>query len=51
MAQFAVDYTTLAPGSIAAGVIRNFQFWHRDPTGPGKTGFNLSDALNVKFCP
>jgi hypothetical protein len=28
----------------------NFQFWHRDPGGPGGTSFNLSDAVTVEFC-
>ena len=27
-----------------------FQFWFRDPAGPGGTGFNLTDALGVTFC-
>jgi len=25
----------------------NFQLWYRDPMGPGGTGFNVSDGLNV----
>lgn len=49
-AQFALDYNALAP-AIAVGEIRNFQFWYRDVGGPGGTSFNLSDALNVRFCP
>jgi len=28
-----------------------FQFWYRDPMGPGGSGFNTSDALRVVFCP
>jgi len=28
-----------------------FQFWYRDPLGPGGAGFNLSDGLCVGFCP
>jgi len=28
----------------------NFQFWYRDPGGPGGTSFNLSDAMTVEFC-
>ncbi len=36
---------------IAPGAVWNFQFWFRDPHGPGGTGFNLSDALNVIFHP
>ncbi|MDP6540188.1 MAG: PQQ-dependent sugar dehydrogenase [Planctomycetota bacterium] len=49
----AVDFDAPpAPGgSIDAGDTRFFQFWYRDPQGPGGTGFNLSDALSVTFCP
>ncbi|MDP6762030.1 MAG: choice-of-anchor B family protein [Planctomycetota bacterium] len=39
------------PGMIQAGDEWNFQFWYRDPGGPGGTGFNFSDGLNVHFCP
>jgi len=44
-----------APANAGAGQIDpgsqwNFQFWYRDPAGGG-AGFNLSDALNVIFCP
>ena len=51
----ALDYT--APpmgggaGQVAPGVTWNFQYWYRDPAGPGGSGFNLSDALAVAFCP
>ena len=27
-----------------------FQFYYRDPGGPGGTGFNLSDAMGLKIC-
>ena len=40
---------TSAPG-IASGTTQNFQFWFRDPTGPGGEGSNLSDGLEVTFC-
>ncbi len=40
-----------APGGlITAGSTWNFQFWYRDPMGPGGSGFNLSDGLEVPFC-
>lgn len=47
-ATFAPDLST-APG-IAAGSTRRFQFWYRDPAGPGGSGSNLSDALEIRFC-
>lgn len=47
-----VNYTLNMPtvSVITPGSTWNFQFWYRD-TVPGGTGFNLSDALNVNFCP
>ena len=51
----ALDLTqppaSAGPGMIGAGEEWNFQFWYRDPTGPGGTGFNFSDGLSVHFCP
>jgi hypothetical protein len=48
-----VDFTAPpaggGPGQITAGDTWNFQFWYRDPAGPGGTSFNLSDALAVVF--
>jgi hypothetical protein len=38
------------PGAVTSGDERNFQFWYRDPAG-GPSGFNLSDGLQVNFCP
>ncbi|MFT5050836.1 MAG: hypothetical protein ACI8QZ_002241 [Chlamydiales bacterium] len=48
-------YATYSPNlqtlpNIAVGMTQNFQFWFRDPMGPGGTGFNLSDGLSVLFC-
>ena len=37
-------------GQITAGSTWNFQYWFRDPMGGG-SAFNLSDALDVLFCP
>lgn len=50
--EFALDFEDpLAPEVIiAAGSEWNFQFWYRDPQPVGH-GFNLSDALNARFCP
>ncbi|MAF65877.1 MAG: glucose dehydrogenase [Planctomycetes bacterium] len=48
-----VDFDApVAPGGeLDPGDTWNFQFWYRDPPGPGGTGFNLSDAISVTFCP
>jgi len=35
---------------IGAGQTWNFQFWYADPTGPGGTGWNTTDAVEVTFC-
>ncbi len=41
-----------APGAtITPGSTWHFQFWFRDPGGPGGSGFNLTDGLSVTFCP
>ncbi len=50
-----LDFTrppaNLGPGEIIAGDTWYFQFWYRDPTGPGGTGFNLTDGMRATFCP
>jgi hypothetical protein len=38
------------PGQIQPASTWNFQYWYRDPAAGG-TGFNLSNALSVTFCP
>jgi len=38
-------------GALEAGDRWSFQFWYRDPGGPGGTGGNTSDALSVLFRP
>jgi len=52
-ASFALDYSqppmNSGNGIIVDGMEYNFQFWFRDP-GVG-ANFNLSDGLNVVFCP
>ncbi len=40
-------------GQITTGSTWLFQFWYRDPAGPGGgggAGHNLSDALEINFC-
>ncbi len=37
-------------GEVQAGDTWNFQFWYRDPAGPGGYAFNLTDALSATFC-
>jgi hypothetical protein len=39
-------------GAVIPGSVYNFQFWYRDPTAgnPG-LNFNLSDAMQLTFCP
>jgi len=37
-------------GAILAGSTWRFQFWYRDPAAGG-WGFNVSDGLEVPFCP
>lgn len=36
---------------IAPGTPFYVQAWYQDPTGPQGTGFNLTDAIAVVFCP
>ncbi|MBL8862440.1 MAG: matrixin family metalloprotease [Planctomycetes bacterium] len=38
------------PGPINVGNVKYFQCWYRNPAAGG-AGFNLSDALEVEFCP
>ncbi|MGK0216990.1 MAG: glucose/arabinose dehydrogenase [Planctomycetota bacterium] len=38
-------------GQISAGSTYYFQYWFRDPNGPGGTGFNFSNGLQALFCP
>jgi len=48
---FTVPPAGSGPGAISAGESWNFQYWFRDPLGPGGSGFNLSDGLQATFCP
>jgi hypothetical protein len=38
-----------ASGLIVPGSTHNFQFWYRDPLGPGGSTFNLSNGRQVVF--
>ena len=49
---YLMDLQALPFGStIGGGEKWNFQCWYRDPGGPGGQGFNLSDAIELTFCP
>lgn len=49
LATRALDLGNLpAGGGIAAGDVRKFSFWYRDPTLGA--GFNFSDGLSIAFC-
>ncbi|MDP6988665.1 MAG: hypothetical protein QF903_04225 [Planctomycetota bacterium] len=45
-----LDFTLPPTDGILVGDTLNFQYWYRDPQAVG-FGFNLSDALEVTFCP
>jgi hypothetical protein len=50
-ASHSLDYGSLpANAQIVAGSIWNFQLWYRDPNGPGGSGSNASNGLEVHFC-
>ena len=46
----AVDFTAKPLDTLSPGETRVFQLWYRDPPGGG-AGFNLSNGLEVVFCP
>ena len=52
----STTYTEFKPGqsfgatSYGTGTATNYQFWYRDVANNG-AGFNLSDGLQVSFCP
>lgn len=48
-AHYAINYGAV-PAAITAGSVWRFQYWYRNPAGGG-AGFNLSDGLQVTFCP
>ena len=48
---FNEDPAASGGGAIHPGSTWNFQFWYRDPAGPGGSGFNLTEGLSAEFCP
>jgi hypothetical protein len=50
-AVLALDLNAWPGGApVQAGETHRFQLWYRNPAGGG-AGFNLSDRLDVRFCP
>ena len=47
----SIDMVTPPSTLITVGSTWDFQNWFRDPQGPGGTGSNLSNAIEVLFCP
>lgn len=45
-----VSLSTGPLGTVSPGDTLMFQFWFRDPTGPGGNGFNLTNGVSVTFC-
>jgi len=52
-ASYVIDNTSPPQPShqIQVGSQWNFQYWYRDPGGPGGTSFNLTNGLSLTFCP
>ena len=48
---FTAPPASTGSGQILGGATWKFQYWFRDPMGPGGNGFNLTDGLSVTFCP
>jgi hypothetical protein len=48
---FTIPPAGSGPGQITPGATWNFQYWYRDPLGPGGSGVNLSNALAATFAP
>jgi DNA-binding beta-propeller fold protein YncE len=48
---FTVSPAGSGPGQITPASTWNFQYWYRDPLGPGGSGVNLSNALEATFTP
>jgi len=49
-ASYTLDFTSAPESDLTADSTWNFQFWYRDPSA-GTPGFNLSNGLEVVFCP
>jgi len=50
-ASLPVDFDVAPAAFVTPSSTWHFQFWYRDPTGPGGSGYNLSDGLSVTFAP
>ena len=50
IARLAADFASGPLASLSAGDEVVFQFWYRDPAGPGAL-VNLSEGLRIRFCP
>lgn len=46
-----LNFAAAPANTIQPGTSVNFQFWHRDPSGPLGTGTNYSNGLHVVFAP
>jgi hypothetical protein len=49
-AQRALDMTASPLNNVQAGDTHHFQLWYRDPAAGG-ANYNLTDALEITFCP
>ncbi|MDE0893005.1 MAG: hypothetical protein OSB14_12545, partial [Planctomycetota bacterium] len=49
-AQRALDMTASPLSNVQAGDTHHFQLWYRDPAAGG-ANYNLTDALEITFCP
>jgi hypothetical protein len=49
-AQRALDLTSGPLSNTQVGDTQHFQLWYRDPA-LGGANYNLTDALEVTFCP
>ncbi len=50
-AQRTLEFDPGSPGQLTPFQTFTFQFWFRDPMGPVGHGFNLTDAVEILFCP
>ncbi|MFT5152416.1 MAG: hypothetical protein ACI841_002414 [Planctomycetota bacterium] len=50
MGQFSRVVSCAGEGFVGGQVV-NVQYWYRDPGGPGGTGYNLSNGLEITLTP
>ena len=48
---FSSPLMSMGGGTVLPSTTYNFQFWYRDPTGPGGTTYTFSNAVEAIFCP